>query len=145
MFKNRFLIVLGISSLLLVAMAVSRSSSSTAVSIEGANDFYQRHRDWNRDLEGSDYIERHPTLGAPAGSIVDVTGDFALRHPAWMVSVPNAASPMTGTFEALDYFQRHPELSLPTASAADVSDYFLQHPELRAPATIDLSDYFQRH
>jgi hypothetical protein len=125
MFKNRILIVLGVCSLLLVTMAVSRPFSSQAVSVEGANDFYQRHRDWNRNMEGSDYIERHPSMQVPAASIVDRAGDFALRHPEWTVSVPNAAVPVTSIFEDSDYFQRHPEL--------------------REPATIDLSDYFQRH
>lgn len=126
MIKNRFLLVLGVFSLLLVTMAVSRPFSSSAVpSSAGPNDFYQRHRNWNRNLEGSDYIERHPNLGASAASIVDLTGDFALRHPVWNVSLQSAAVPVTGIFEAADYFQRHPEL--------------------RTPATIDLSDYFQRH
>ena len=148
MFKNRFLIVLGVVSLFLVTMAVSRPfSSSSVASIEGANDFYQRHRNWNRNLEGSDYYERHSDLSAPAAPIVDLTGDFALRHPEWTLSISNATIPVTGIFEASDYFQRHPELSLPvpSASAADLSDYFVRHPELRTPGTIDLSDYFQRH
>jgi hypothetical protein len=125
MFKNRFLIVLGVFSLLLVTMAISRPFTNASVtSIEGANDFYQRHRNWNRNLEGSDYYERHSNASAPATTI-DPTGDFALRHPEWTVSVPNAAVPVTSIFEDSDYFQRHPEL--------------------REPATIDLSDYFQRH
>jgi hypothetical protein len=147
MFKNRFLIVLGVISLLSVTMAVSRPFSSTAVSIEGANDFYQRHRDWNRNLEGSDYYERHPNLSASAASIADTAGDFALRHPKWTIGIQNATIPVTGSLEASDYFQRHPELNLPvpSASASDLSDYFIRHPELRTPATIDLSDYFQRH
>jgi hypothetical protein len=148
MINNRFLLVLGVFSLLLVTMAVSRPFSNTSVSsIEGANDFYQRHRNWNRNLEGSDYYERHSNLGVPAASIVDLSGDFALRHPEWTLSVSNVSIPLTGIFETSDYFQRHPELSLPvpSASAADLSDYFVRHPELRTPATIDLSDYFQRH
>ena len=41
-------------------MAVSRPFSNTSVfSREGANDFYQRHRNWDRNLESSDYYERH--------------------------------------------------------------------------------------
>ena len=124
MFKNRFLLVLGVFSLLLVTMAVSRPfSNSTVSNIEGANDFYQRHRNWDRNLEGSDYIERHPNRSATP--IVDLSGDFALRHPDWTLSPSNAVIPVTGSFEA--------------------SDYFLRHPELRTPATIDLSDYLQRH
>jgi hypothetical protein len=147
MFKNRFLLVLSVFSLLLVTMAVSRPFSSASVSsIEGANDFYQRHRNWNRNLEASDYYERHPELSESATSMADIAGDFALRHPEWTISVQNSAIPMTGMSEASDYFQRHPELSLPIESAADLTDYFTRHPELRTPnTTIDLSDYFQRH
>ena len=124
MFKKSFLLVLGILSILLVTMAVSRPfANESAPGREGANDFYQRHRNWNRDLEGSDYYERHPNRSAAA--IVDLTGDFALRHPDWTLRTSNAIIPVTGIFESFDYFQRHPEL--------------------RTPETIDLSDYFQRH
>ena len=128
MFNNRFLLILGVFSLLLVTMAVSHPFSSVSVSpIEGANDFYQRHTNWDRNFEDSDYFE---------------------RHPEWTVSVQNVAIRLTGMFETSDYFQRHPEFSLPApvASAADLSDYFVRHPEVRTPdMTIDLSDYFLRH
>jgi hypothetical protein len=147
MFKNRFLLILAVFSLLLVTMAVSRPFSNTSIpNAEGANDFYQRHRDWSRNLEGSDYYERHPESNG-AASIADITDDFALRHPDWTLSVSNAVVPVTGIFDASDYFHRHPELTLPVSSAngADLSDYFVRHPELRTPVTIDLSDYFQRH
>ena len=127
MFKNRFLLVLSLFSLLLVTMAVSRPFSNTSVSnIEGANDFYQRHRNWNRNLEASDYYQRHPELNGSAASIVDLTGDFALRHPEWTISVQSAVVPVTGSLEASDYFQRHPELRLP-ADSIDLSDYFQRH------------------
>jgi hypothetical protein len=149
MFKNRFLLVLGVFSLLLVTMAISRPFSNASVpTIEGPNDFYQRHRDWNRNLEASDYYERHPEFSGSAASIVDIAGDFALRHPEWTISVQNASLPVTGILETSDYFQRHPTLglSVPAASTADLTDYFLRHPELRTPNTIiDLSDYFLRH
>lgn len=147
MLKNRILLLIGVVSLLLVTMAVSRPFTNTAApDAAGANDFYQRHPNWGRNLEGSDYYERHSDTNAAA--IAESAGDFALRHPAWTVSVPNAVVPVTGILEASDYFQRHPglTLSVPAASAADLSDYFVRHPELRTPATrIDLSDYFLRH
>ena len=144
MFKNRFLLVLGVFSLLLVTMAVSRPFvNNAAPDAAGTNDFYQRHRNWNRNLEGSDYYERH--AGSNAAVIADIAGDFALRHPGWTVSVQNAAVPVTGVTEASDYFERHPELVLPVKNPADLTDYFLRHPELRAPVTTDLSDYFLRH
>ena len=140
MFKNRFLLVLGLVSLLLVTMAVSRPFAETRVSsVAGANDFYQRHPGWNRNAEASDYYERHTNLNPVS------IGDFALRHPEWVVSVPNAAVPVTGILAPSDYFQRHPTLSLTVANVADLTDYFIRHPELRAATTIDLSDYFLRH
>ena len=127
MFKNRFLIVLGVVSLLLVTMAVSRPFSNSSVTgAESANDFYQRHPDWNRKPEASDYYERHPELHGSAASVADIADDFALRHPEWIISVQSLAIPATGMGEASDYFQRHPELRTPNI-------------------TIDLSDYFQRH
>ena len=147
MFKNRFLLVLGVFSFLLVTMAVSRPFSNDSVSsIAGANDFYQRHRNWNRNLAGSDYYERHSAPSGSTAANADIASDFALRHPEWTVSVPNAAISLTNSFEASDYFQRHPELSLSVESAADLRDYFVRHPELRTPnSTTDLSDYFLRH
>jgi hypothetical protein len=141
MFKNRFL-VLGVFSLLSVTMAVSRPFTNTSASnVAGANDFYQRHPNWSRNLEGSDYYERH---SRPNSATADLAGDFALRHPGWTVNVQNAVVPVTGIFEASDYFQRHPELSL-SIESADLTDFFVRHPELHAPATMDLSDYFLRH
>jgi hypothetical protein len=124
-------------------MAVSRPSTNTAApQVAGANDFYQRHSNENRDLEGSDYFERHSQLNS---AIADTASDFALRHPGWTVNIQNAVVPVTGIFEASDFFQRHPALSLPIESAADLTDYFIRHPELRSPSTSDLSDYFLRH
>ncbi|MGZ9234512.1 MAG: hypothetical protein ACXW4E_03230 [Anaerolineales bacterium] len=143
MFKNRFIVVLGVLSLLLVTMAVSQPfSNAPASAAAGANDFYERHPNWNRNLEASDYYERHSEL---SGSVASIDEEFALRHPAWTVSVQNATIPVTGPSEALDYFQRHPVSGLPAESAADLSDYSARHPELRTPAISELSDYFLRH
>jgi len=110
MFKNRFILVLGVLSLLLVTMAVSNPFSNTSpAGREGANDFYQRHPEWTSslqsaivpvtgDLELSDYHQRHPELSAAAGITVDMS----------------------------DYFLRHPALQAP-AKSNDLSDYFLRH------------------
>jgi len=144
MFKNRFLLILGILSMLLVTMAISRPFASAPVTArEGANDFYQRHPGWGRNLAASDYYERHSERNESGSS-----ADFALRHPEWTLNVQNAVIPVTGVLETADYFQRHPglNLSMPAASTADLTDYFVRHPELRTVnTTIDLSDYFQRH
>lgn len=126
MFKNRILLVLGVISLLLVTMAVSRPLAITPVaSGAGANDFYQRHPDWNRAPAASDYYERHPELNVTVGIAPDATSDFTLRHPQWVSAVQIAVIPVTGNLVASDYFQRHPELR--TLTTLDLSDYFLRH------------------
>jgi hypothetical protein len=146
MYKNRFIAVLGVLSLLLVTMAVSQPfSNAPASDLVGANDFYERHPNLNRHAIASDYYQRHSERSESAASIAYMAGDFALRHPAWTVSVQNAVVPVTGRSEISDYFQRHMELSIPAASAADLSDYSARHHELRTPAPSDLSDYFLRH
>ena len=95
---------------------------------------------------GSDYFQRHPELNLPGAAVVELQGDFFLRHPEWTGSVASVAVPVTGSSATLDYFQRHPELGMPAVITADTADYFIRHPELRpsVPAT-DLSDYFLRH
>jgi hypothetical protein len=128
MFKNRFLLILGILSMLLVTTAISRPFANVPVTArEGANDFYESHTERNE-----------------SGSIAD----FALRHPEWTLNVQNAVTPVAGVLETADYFLRHPELklSMPAAGTADLTDYFIRHPGLRTPnTTVDRSDYFLRH
>jgi hypothetical protein len=151
MFKNRFILVIGVISLLLVTIAVSKPlSNASPASLAGANDFYQRHPDWtwvniqnavipatgNRDL--SDYALRHPELSASPDALID-TSDYFLRHPDLSVAIDTA-------IDTSDYFLRHPELSVSTGTAIDTSDYFLRHPELSASVkSVDTSDYFLRH
>ena len=126
MFKNRFLLVLGVLSLLLVATAVSRPLSKT--SSAGANHF-------------SDYAERHPELRAPANIPANERSDYFQRH-----NTQNIGIPLTGPSTFPDYFQRHPELSAHAGIVVDRTDYFVRHPELRTPMeSNDLSDYFLRH
>jgi hypothetical protein len=115
MFKNRFLIVLGLLSMLLVATAVARpflTPKSVMIPVTGADyfsDYYQRHTERASNLqdmviprtgssESPDYFQRHPELRVSAGSGVDMT----------------------------DYFMRHPDLLTP-AESNDLSDYFLRH------------------
>jgi hypothetical protein len=57
---------------------------------------------------GSDYYQRHPELRISGAGVVDIAGDFYLRHPAWTANAQPAAIPVTGGAEASDYFQRHP-------------------------------------
>lgn len=96
--------------------------------------------------ESPDYYQRHPELRVPGAVIVDITGDFYLRHPAWSANLQSVGIPVTGISESVDYFQRHPELSAPAGSEADMTDYFVRHPELRPSRELnDLSDYFLRH
>jgi hypothetical protein len=84
MFKNRFLLIIGVVSLLLVTVAVSRPFSNASVpNAAGANDYYQRHPELSvPGLIGwgaSDYYQRHPELNRPAKTSVDLT-DYYFRH-----------------------------------------------------------------
>lgn len=115
MFKNRFLLILGVLSLLLVAMAISNSLSiASSVRNAGASDFHQRHPEWNWEsqiagdpvagaVDFPDYYQRHPELRPAAGIVVDTT----------------------------DYFLRHPELHT-SMKPVDFTDYFFRHAELRS-------------
>jgi hypothetical protein len=110
MFKNRFILVLGLLSLLLVTMAVSYPHSTVSLAADqSASDFYQRHPAWkwiSRVMvipisgisESPDYYQRHPELSAPLGIEVDTT-DYFLRHPELRIS--------TKSVDLTDYFFRH--------------------------------------
>ena len=128
MFKNRFLLVLGVISLLSVTMAVSYPRSTAS---QAASDFHQRHPNWTW------------AVNAPNAAI-PVTGDsafpdYAQRHPELSVS------PILG-LRASDYFQRHPELIATSILGLEASDYFMRHPELTVPAevSVDMTDYYFR-
>ena len=130
MFKNRFLLVLGVISFLSVTMAVSypRSSAPLATN-QAASDFYQRHPDWTWTVRNANAV------GSSAPS------DYFQRHPE--LTVPSVIG-----LGASDYFQRHTELIAPSILGLDASDYFQRHPELTVPSagtSVDLTDYFFRH
>ena len=132
MFKNRFLLVLGVISLLSVTMAVSyprANASSTAD--QAATDFYQRHRDWTWAI--NDQNASIPVTGESAFP------DYYQRHRELSVS------PIIG-LGASDYFQRHPELIAPAEASVDMTDYYFRHLASQpASRNIDLTDYFFRH
>jgi len=134
MFKNRFLLVLGVISLLSVTMAVSyprSNASSAAEPVTRGSD--QQHPEWrwrttnqnvvipltgNNDAAFPDYYQRHPELSVPA--VLGLT--------------------------ASDYFQRHPELTAPAEASVDLTDYYFRHAAaLSSSRNIDLTDYFFRH
>ena len=99
MFKNRFILVLGVLSLVLVTMAVSKPFSNTSsASAAGANDFYQRHPGWT-------WANKNPSAGIPVTGGVDLS-DYYLRHPELRVS-------SGAGIDTSDYFLRHPELHMP--------------------------------
>jgi hypothetical protein len=139
MFKNRFILGLGVMSLLLVTMAVSKPFSNASPTVlAGANDFYQRHTDWTS--------MNNQAVAAPVAAPAN---DFYQRHPdwTWASNIQAAVIPVTGGMDLSDYFLRHPELIPSTGVTIDTSDYFLRHPELNVStdASIDTSDYFLRH
>lgn len=116
MIKNRFILVLGVLSLLLVTVAVSYSRSNAAFPAdEGASDFYQRHPDWKWAI-------------GDANSVVPVTGESAF--PDYYQRHPELSAPVPITIDTTDYFFRHPELRASALKSIDLTDYFFRHPEL---------------
>jgi hypothetical protein len=128
MFKNRFLVVIGVISLLLVTMAVSTPRSNTSSSPDqGGSDFYQRHPDWTWTVRNGNAVE-------PSAS-----SDYFQRHPE--LTVPSGLG-----LGASDYFQRHPELTLSVGASVDMTDYYFRHAALQPSSrNVDLTDYFFRH
>jgi hypothetical protein len=128
MFKNRFLLVLGLISLMLVSLAISSFRNNASLS--------EREAAWV-------IAERRTDAAAPA--VVDsisiskrqAAWDFADRHTDWnwsAISEREAAWSLAerhvdGAAPAgvyLDYAQRHPELSA-TAASIDLTDYYFRH------------------
>ena len=73
MYVNRFILVLGLLSMLLVGMAVTQSRSPVSSATgQAASDFYQRHPELNipveRSIDTTDYFFRH--LDKNASSLV---------------------------------------------------------------------------
>ena len=113
MFKNRFILVLGVLSLVLVTMAVSNPKSNVSPTVDqAASDFHERHPDWQwvasyqkvivpltGDAAFPDYHQRHPELTALAETSIDIT----------------------------DYFFRHPELRNAPVKNVDLTDYYFRH------------------
>lgn len=123
MFKNRFLVVIGVISVLLVTMAVSNPRPSSSLPADlGASDFYQRHPDWTWVVNPQNALI--PVTGAPAFP------DYFQRHPE--LSAPSILG-----LGASDYFQRHPELMNPVEDSIDTTDYFFRHVDKNAsPLTV---------
>ena len=118
MFKNSFMLVLGVLTLLLVTVAVSNPRSNASLAADqGASDFYQRHPDWNW------------TIG-DANSVVPVTGESAF--PDYYQRHPELSAPVAIMIDTTDYFFRHPQLRASTMKSIDLTDYFFRHPELRS-------------
>jgi hypothetical protein len=128
MFKNRFLLVLGSVSLLLVTLAVSQPRSNAS---QAASDFHHRHPHWTWVIN-------------PQNAVIPMTGDsvfldYYQRHP-------ELSLPAVPGLTASDYFIRHPELIAPPQGAIDMTDYYFRHNGSRPSSkTVDLTDYFFRH
>ena len=117
MFKNRFLLVLGVISLLSVTMAISypRSNSSSTAD-QAASDFYQRHPDWTWAINDQN-------------AVIPLTGDSAF--PDYYQRHPELSVPVEISVDTTDYYFRHPELSA-SVKSVDLTDYFFRHRELSA-------------
>src|SRR5215213_3846431 len=128
MFKNRFLLVLGVISLLSVTMAISQPHLDVS---QAGTDFYQRHPDWTWAINNQD-------------AIIPLTGDLAF--PDYSQRHPELSVPAVLGLTASDYFQRHPELTAPAEASVDMTDYYFRQAALKSAAQIvDLTDYFFRH
>jgi hypothetical protein len=115
MFKNRFLVVIGVISFLLVTLAVSspRSHASPTANFI-PSDLYQQHPEWW-------WRTTNQNVGIPlTGSSDDAFPDYYQRHP-------ELTAPSILGLGASDYFQRHPELSAPVERSVDTTDYFFRH------------------
>jgi len=120
MFKNRFILILAVFSLLLVTIAVSRPFGSAPTAEE---------LNW----------PARPVIAPVTGSTE--LSDFAERHANWNAEVASVGIPVTGAIDLSDYYLR-----LESMKSADASDYILRHPELRiVNNTADMSDYYIRH
>jgi hypothetical protein len=124
MFKSRFLLGLGIISLVLVSLAISSFRTNASLS--------------NRDA-ASDFALRHSNWSWSAAASPVAYSDYAQRHPELSNLAAQGAS---------DYYERHPNQTNLVVRGPDTSDYALRHPEFSvsaAAASIDLTDYYFRH
>lgn len=163
MLKNRYLLVLGVISLLLVTMAVARPYSN-AKSLDLSKPASPRIIPLYRISNLPDYFQRHPELRASASNtkLVDLSQparpmiiplyritnlpDYFQRHPELRVS---AAAGMVVDI-AGDFYLRHTDwianVGIPVTGRSEAEDYFMRHPALNSSsAPVDLSDYFLRH
>jgi hypothetical protein len=107
MFKNRFILVIGVLALLLVTMAVTYPRTNASLA---ASDFHQRHPEWQ-------------WASGVQNAVIPVTGisaapDYYQRHPEFGIQVSTMLA-------ASDYFMRHPELT-ESAKPIDLTDYFFR-------------------
>ena len=86
MFRNCFLVVIGVISVLLMTMAVSSPRPKTSLaSDQSGGDFYQHHLDWTWIVRNtvdsslsSDYFMRHPELSTTVLGLG--ASDYFFRH-----------------------------------------------------------------
>jgi hypothetical protein len=113
MFKNRFIVVLGALSILLVTMAVAYPRMDDSLTADqNASDFHQRHPEWTWTIRDASVVI--PVAGDSAYP------DYYQRHRKLSL---RAETPLDTT----DYFFRHPELMTP-ARLIDLTDYYFRHP-----------------
>ena len=117
--KNRIILFVGLLSVLLVAMAVSRPLSNIPTAEELSWPPRPVMVSGVDETLLSDYHERQAAM-----SVAEVA-DFYQRHPDW-VSIQQAVIPVVGSSETSDYFQRHRELSTPAET--DRTDLYQNYP-----------------
>jgi len=121
MFKNRFLLVLGVISLLSVTMAVSYPRSNASSAAEQVNrGSFQQHLEWRWRTTNQNVV-------------IPLTGNNDAAFPDYYQRHPELSVPVLIGLDASDYFQRHPELTAPAEASVDTTYYFFRHRELSAP------------
>jgi len=115
MYTNRFILVLGLLSLLLVGMAVTQSRSLVSSATgQAAIDFYQRHPDWTWEIDDQD-------------AVIPLTGDSAI--PDYFQQYPELIVPVEHSIDTTDYFFRHFDtnatLTVPFSAEQIRREYFL--------------------
>lgn len=135
MSRNRLIAIFAVLVLLVAAAFTIGSGIAPAPLASNASDYLGRHPEALNsriNVEPMDYFQRH-SESLNSGNAVDLS-DYYARHSGASIALNTAGAP--------DWFQRHPE-SLKSADPVIVRRF--PGKEQDDLATLDLSDYYQRH